>query len=232
MEYKKEEIFEKYKNIIHKLSVLEMKKNYSEKYDLEDLKNEAWLGVIKAHQTYDDTKNTKIETHVFNYIKFYLMSFTRKNIYSVYVAHNELINLKNGFNKTNFKQIEKKYKKQLEKNLITQEKYDYIIEDYKKENVKKPIFELKEYKNENENDIFGNDNSNTNNELLIKNSISKIKEFLIKDKIITELEFDFILKLFEDEENLNKIEKKYEIIFTKIKNYIKYKNINYYDFND
>ena len=122
MEYKKEEIFEKYKNIVHKLSVLEMKKNYSEKYDLDDLKNEAWCGVIKAHETFDETKNTKIETHVINYIKFYLMSFTRKNIYSVYVAHNELINLKNGFNTTNFKQIEKKYKKQLEKNLISIEK--------------------------------------------------------------------------------------------------------------
>lgn len=227
-----EYLYEKYKNIIHKLCITEIKKNFSEKYNLEDLKNEAWIGVLNAQKTFDDKIGTKIETHTINYIKYALMSFTRKNIYCVYVAHNELINLKNGFNCTNFKQIEKKYKKQLEKKIITEEKYNEIIEDYKKETIKKPIFELKEYKSENSNEIFGNDKSNYNNELLIENSIFKIKEILIKDKVLTEIEFDFILNVLKEEENYRKNKKKYELILERIRRYIKYKNINYYDFND
>jgi len=71
-----EELLKKYEKLIYKLS---NKKYicYGKKYPLEDILQEAKISAIRAYRNYDPTKNTKLITHLHNYINFYLSHYFR-----------------------------------------------------------------------------------------------------------------------------------------------------------
>lgn len=77
-EINEERILKQYNNLIMKLSY-NCYKNYRGKYCIEDLVQEAKLGVLKAIRNYDPSKNVKLITHLHNYINYYLSHYIRRD---------------------------------------------------------------------------------------------------------------------------------------------------------
>jgi len=71
-----EELLKKYEKLIYKLSNKKFML-YSKKYPLEDILQEAKVSAVRAYRIYDPSKNTKLITHLHNYINFYLSHFFR-----------------------------------------------------------------------------------------------------------------------------------------------------------
>ena len=100
MEYDKNEIYEKYKNMVYKLSIQTLKKNlHTTTYKIDDLINVAWIAVIDSFRTFKNDKGAEIETYIYNNINFKLKDFIRFNIYSVYVPNSTLFNLNYGYDR-------------------------------------------------------------------------------------------------------------------------------------
>lgn len=73
---KEEKVLRDYEKLIFKLA----NKNYlryNKKYPLEDILQEAKISAIRAYRNYDPSKNTKLITHLYNYINFYLSHYFR-----------------------------------------------------------------------------------------------------------------------------------------------------------
>jgi RNA polymerase sigma factor (sigma-70 family) len=71
-----EQLLKKYEKLIYKLSNKKFML-YSKKYPLEDILQEAKISAVRAYRIYDISKNTKLITHLHNYINFYLSHFFR-----------------------------------------------------------------------------------------------------------------------------------------------------------
>ena len=71
-----EELLKKYEKLIYKLSNKKYML-YSKKYPLEDILQEAKVSAVRAYRIYDPSKNTKLITHLHNYINFYLSHYFR-----------------------------------------------------------------------------------------------------------------------------------------------------------
>ena len=71
-----EQLLKKYEKLIYKLSNKKFML-YSKKYPLEDILQEAKISAVRAYRIYDPSKNTKLITHLHNYINFYLSHFFR-----------------------------------------------------------------------------------------------------------------------------------------------------------
>jgi DNA-directed RNA polymerase specialized sigma subunit len=68
---KEEKVLRDYEKLIYKLANKSYLR-YNRKYALEDILQEAKISAIRAYRNYDPSKNTKLITHLHNYINFYL----------------------------------------------------------------------------------------------------------------------------------------------------------------
>ena len=75
---KEEKVLRDYEKLIYKLANKSYLR-YSKKYALEDILQEAKVSAIRAYRNYDPSKNTKLITHLYNYINFYLSHYFRAN---------------------------------------------------------------------------------------------------------------------------------------------------------
>ena len=75
---KEEKVLRDYEKLIFKLANKSYLR-YSKKYALEDILQEAKVSAIRAYRNYDPSKNTKLITHLYNYINFYLSHYFRAN---------------------------------------------------------------------------------------------------------------------------------------------------------
>ena len=73
---KEEKVLRDYEKLIFKLANYNYLR-YNKKYALEDILQEARISAIRAYRNYDPSKNTKLITHLHNYINFYLSHFFR-----------------------------------------------------------------------------------------------------------------------------------------------------------
>lgn len=71
-----EEVLKQYDKLIMKLAH-KVHRSYNGKYSLDDIVQEAKISAIRALRNYDPSRNTKLITHLYNYINFYLSHFTR-----------------------------------------------------------------------------------------------------------------------------------------------------------
>lgn len=231
MEYDKNEIYEKYKNMVYKLSIQTLKKNlHNTTYKLDDLINVAWIAVIDSFRTFKNDKGAEIETYIYNNINFKLKDFIRFNIYSVYVPNSTLFNLNHGYDRIKYLKEKKKMEKDLKKGLITQELLNKILQDIKDKKIDN-IYELKEYKNidydnDNDNDYY-NDNifgyTCDSEDYLFTDLIEKLKVILIDNNVCTDEDIQELLRQ-DTYDNKN-------VLIKKIKAFIKdSKLINLEDF--
>jgi RNA polymerase sigma factor (sigma-70 family) len=73
---KEEKVLRDYEKLIFKLANKSYIR-YNRKYALEDVLQEAKISAIRAYRNYDPSKNTKLITHLHNYINFYLSHYFR-----------------------------------------------------------------------------------------------------------------------------------------------------------
>jgi len=73
-----EKVLKDYEKLIYKLANKQYLR-YNKKYALEDILQEAKVSAIRAYRNYDVSKNTKLITHLYNYINFYLSHFFRSD---------------------------------------------------------------------------------------------------------------------------------------------------------
>ena len=73
---KEEKVLRDYEKLIYKLANKSYLR-YNRKYALEDILQEAKVSAIRAYRNYDPSKNTKLITHLHNYINFYLSHYFR-----------------------------------------------------------------------------------------------------------------------------------------------------------
>jgi DNA-directed RNA polymerase specialized sigma subunit len=73
-----EKVLKDYEKLIYKLANKQYLR-YNKKYALEDILQEAKVSAIRAYRNYDVTKNTKLITHLYNYINFYLSHYFRSD---------------------------------------------------------------------------------------------------------------------------------------------------------
>ena len=197
MEYDKNEIYEKYKNMVYKLSIQALKKNlHTTTYKIDDLINVAWIAVIDSFRTFKNDKGAEIETYIYNNINFKLKDFIRFNIYSVYVPNSTLFNLNHGYDRIKYLKEKKKMEKDFKKGLITQELLNKILQDIKDKKINN-IYEFKEYKNNDSdnnyhNDIFGH--YYDNEDYLFINLIEKLKVILIDNNVCTDKDIQELLR--------------------------------------
>ena len=76
--HKEEKVLVDFEKLIYKLAYKNYLR-YSKKYQLEDVLQEARISAIRAYRNYDPTKNTKLITHLYNYINFYLSHYFRSD---------------------------------------------------------------------------------------------------------------------------------------------------------
>lgn len=86
-EQNEEAILKKYEKLINKLAYSTYR-NYNGKYTLEDLIQEARLGVIKGYRIFDPSKNVKELTHIHNYINFTISHFLRSDTGTIKIPSN------------------------------------------------------------------------------------------------------------------------------------------------
>jgi len=75
---KEEKVLRDYEKLIYKLANKQFLR-YNKKYPLEDVLQEAKISAIRAYRNYDPSKNTKLITHLYNYINFYLSHYFRSD---------------------------------------------------------------------------------------------------------------------------------------------------------
>jgi RNA polymerase sigma factor (sigma-70 family) len=75
-EIQEEQVLQQYDKLIMKLAH-KVHRSYNGKYSLDDIVQEAKISAIRAFRIYDPSKKTKLITHLYNYINFYLSHFTR-----------------------------------------------------------------------------------------------------------------------------------------------------------
>ena len=75
---KEEKVLRDYEKLIYKLANKQYLR-YNRKYLLEDVLQEAKISAIRAYRNYDPSKNTKLITHLYNYINFYLSHYFRSD---------------------------------------------------------------------------------------------------------------------------------------------------------
>ena len=73
-----EKVLRDYEKLIYKLANKQFLR-YNKKYPLEDILQEAKISAIRAYRIYDPSKNTKLITHLYNYINFYLSHYFRSD---------------------------------------------------------------------------------------------------------------------------------------------------------
>jgi RNA polymerase sigma factor (sigma-70 family) len=73
-----EKMLKDYEKLIYKLANKQYLR-YNKKYSLEDILQEAKISAIRAFRNYDPSKNTKLITHLYNYINFYLSHYFRSD---------------------------------------------------------------------------------------------------------------------------------------------------------
>ena len=73
---KEEKVLRDYEKLIYKLANKSYIR-YNRKYAFEDILQEAKVSAIRAYRNYDPSKNTKLITHLHNYINFYLSHYFR-----------------------------------------------------------------------------------------------------------------------------------------------------------
>ena len=73
---KEEKVLRDYEKLIFKLANKSYIR-YNRKYALEDVLQEAKISAIRAYRNYDPSRNTKLITHLHNYINFYLSHYFR-----------------------------------------------------------------------------------------------------------------------------------------------------------
>lgn len=73
-----EKMLRDYEKLIYKLANKQYLR-YNKKYALEDILQEAKISAIRAFRNYDKSKNTKLITHLYNYINFYLSHYFRSD---------------------------------------------------------------------------------------------------------------------------------------------------------
>ena len=79
LNHKKEEmILRQYTDLMYKLTNKYFK-YYGKQYTFEDLFQEAQLATLKAIRTFDETKNVKLITHIYNQINFRFSHYSRAN---------------------------------------------------------------------------------------------------------------------------------------------------------
>lgn len=156
-------VYEKYKNMVKGIVGKEFKKRANSNITFVELENQAWIAIMTAHDSFDNTKETDVETYIYNNIIFNLKTFLRANMYTVKVSHCEITNKIAGYNKILYKKVKDIYDVKLEKGLITLEKYEQILEDTKKELKTTNIVENKECNfNYNDIEIENNDKDSFN----------------------------------------------------------------------
>jgi len=75
---KEEKVLRDYEKLIYKLANKQYLR-YQKKYAFEDVLQEAKISAIRAYRNYDPSKNTKLITHLYNYINFYLSHYFRSD---------------------------------------------------------------------------------------------------------------------------------------------------------
>ena len=75
---KEEKVLRDYEKLIYKLANKQYLR-YQKKYPFEDVLQEAKISAIRAYRNYDPSKNTKLITHLYNYINFYLSHYFRSD---------------------------------------------------------------------------------------------------------------------------------------------------------
>ena len=75
---KEEKVLRDYEKLIFKLANKQYLR-YNKKYPLEDILQEAKISAVRAYRIYDPSKNTKLITHLHNYINFYLSHYFRSD---------------------------------------------------------------------------------------------------------------------------------------------------------
>lgn len=73
---KEEKVLRDFEKLIYKLANKSYVR-YNRKYAFEDILQEAKVSAIRAYRNYDPSKNTKLITHLHNYINFYLSHYFR-----------------------------------------------------------------------------------------------------------------------------------------------------------
>ena len=73
---KEEKVLRDYEKLIYKLANKSYIR-YNRKYALEDILQEAKISAVRAYRNYDPSRNTKLITHLHNYINFYLSHYFR-----------------------------------------------------------------------------------------------------------------------------------------------------------
>ena len=73
---KEEKVLRDYEKLIFKLANKSYIR-YNRKYPLEDVLQEAKISAVRAYRNYDPSRNTKLITHLHNYINFYLSHYFR-----------------------------------------------------------------------------------------------------------------------------------------------------------
>lgn len=73
-----EKVLRDYEKLIYKLANKQFLR-YQKKYPFEDVLQEAKISAIRAYRNYDPSKNTKLITHLYNYINFYLSHYFRSD---------------------------------------------------------------------------------------------------------------------------------------------------------
>ena len=73
---KEEKVLRDYEKLIFKLANKSYIR-YNRKYALEDVLQEAKISAVRAYRNYDPSRNTKLITHLHNYINFYLSHYFR-----------------------------------------------------------------------------------------------------------------------------------------------------------
>lgn len=73
---KEEKVLRDYEKLIYKLANYNYLR-YQKKYSFEDILQEARISAVRAYRNYDPNRNTKLITHLHNYINFYLSHYFR-----------------------------------------------------------------------------------------------------------------------------------------------------------
>ena len=75
---KEEKILKQYTDLMFKLTNKYFR-YYNNQYSFDDLFQEAQLATLKAIRTYDESKNVKLITHIYNQINFRFSHYSRSN---------------------------------------------------------------------------------------------------------------------------------------------------------
>lgn len=73
-----EKMLKDYEKLIYKLANKHYLR-YQKKYHFDDVLQEAKISAVRAFRNYDPSKNTKLITHLYNYINFYMSHYFRSD---------------------------------------------------------------------------------------------------------------------------------------------------------